>query len=206
MTDSYGSTRLLSRRRACQILAVVAVVGIAVYAVLALFDDSFVPLMKAEGWRPELEEPRLSGSRPAFAVVEIAFDRETAERAWAENVEPSLPRRSGTPEEPGIYGDLEQVDLEKEAIIVWSSGESSSCPAWLADINVTDDARVTIQIEDDTGGWFGTDLFAACTDDYNPYRMIVAVDRGSLPAPDDLPTENVSGIPSGLVTTYPAER
>jgi hypothetical protein len=46
----------------------------------------------------------------------------------------------------------------------------------------------------------------ACTDDYNPYRMLLAVDRTRVPAAEVLPSEDVEGVPEGpgaLVTTYP---
>lgn len=176
------------------VLALVA--GLGVWGVWALTNNGVSVLMKAEGWRDELGQP--AGS--PFAIVEIAFDRETAERAWADNTPEGLAPRTGAPEEPGIYGDLDRVDFDTQAVVVWSSGESSSCPGWLADMNVKELGTVEIQ-RDDTAGFFG-----ACTDDYNAYRMLVAVDQDRLPAPDELPTEDVAGIPSGLVTTYPAKR
>ncbi|MEX0926927.1 MAG: hypothetical protein WD208_09475 [Dehalococcoidia bacterium] len=157
--------------------------------------DSVLPLMKAEGWRDDL-----GPGPPPFAIVEIAFDRETAERAWVENTPEDLPRRTGAPEEPGIYGDLAQVDFDTQAAVVWSSGESSTCPGWLAGIDVTDQGTVEIQTED-TAGFFGS-----CTDDFGFYRMVVVVERGRLPKPDELPTEDVVGISSGRVTTYPVDR
>ena len=47
----------------------------------------------------------------------------------------------------------------------------------------------------------------ACTDDYNPYRMVLAVDRERNPEAGDLPTEDVTidGIANGRIGTYPDE-
>jgi hypothetical protein len=44
--------------------------------------DDVVPLARADGWRPELGAPFPGPS----AVLEIAYDRETAAQAWSENV------------------------------------------------------------------------------------------------------------------------
>jgi hypothetical protein len=178
----------------------ILVLGIAAYAVLRDTHDSARPLVKAEGWRAHL------GSPPPFAILEIAFDREAAERAWRENTPGGLPRRSGAPAMLGLYGVLDDVDFSRQAVVVWSSGQSSTCPAWLAGVDVDHDGTVVIEIGD-TAGRFGD-----CTADYRPYRMIVAVDQDRLPPPSRLPTVNVTGIPVGgplggaLVSTYPADR
>lgn len=70
------------------------------------------PLMKAEGWRDALGTPS-----PPFAVLEIAFDRETAERAWRDHTPDGLPERDGAPEEPGLYGDLDEVDVDEAGTV-----------------------------------------------------------------------------------------
>lgn len=173
--------------------------GWAGLAGLSGLRGSVVPLAKAEGWRQNL-----GTGPPPFAIVEIAFDEETAHRMWEDNVPQDLRERAGDPERPGLYGDLDGVDFDTEVVVVWSSGESSSCPGWLAAIQT--DAAGTVRVErDDTSGMFG-----ACTEDYNPYRMILAVDRERLPAPDMLPSADVTGVPDapgagGLVTAYPAD-
>lgn len=153
------------------------------------------PLAKAEGWREGIDQ-----MPPPFGVLEIAYDRPTAERAWAENVPDGLPQRAGDPDEPGVYGDLDDVDLDTQVIVVWSSGESSACPGWLADVDVDASGTVLLQ-RDDSAGAFG-----ACTDDYNPYRLVGAIDRDRVPESDALPTEDVAGVPEGpgaVVTAYP---
>lgn len=156
-------------------------------------DPALEPLAKADGWRGELEP-----TATPFAVVEIAYDRETAEAAWHENVPGEVEERGSTG--PGVFGDLDRVDFGEEAVIVWSSGESGSCPGWLADID-TAQGRVVLERDRDKSR-----LSDACTADYRPYRMILAVDRERLPAADELPITDVEGVPDGLVDAYPASR
>jgi hypothetical protein len=153
------------------------------------------PLAKAEGWRDDLG-PML----PPFGILEIAYDRPTAEQLWADNVPEGLPEHQGDPEEPGIYGGHDEVDFDRQVVVVWSSGESSTCPGWLADVQVDDAGTVQLEREDAAG------VFGACTDDYNPYRLVGAVDRDRVPPPGALPTEDVAGVPEGpgaVVAEYP---
>lgn len=140
------------------------------------------PLAKVSGWR----DRDLLGE--AYALVEIADDRETAERAWEENVPAGLPEREGDPTEEGVYGSLDAVDFERQAVVVWSAGQSGSCPGWLADIEVVD-GRVAVE--------HGTAGAGACTADYNPYRMVLAVDRDRLPEAADLPYAPPDDDPTG---------
>ncbi len=154
-------------------------------------DEGLVPLAKATSWRDELQ-----GTIDAFAVIEIAYDRETAEHAWQDNVPDDLERRDDElPAEPGLYGDLDDVDFDRQAVIVWSSGESGSCPGWLADIETRDR---TVHVERDA-------TQQECTDDYNPYRMVLAVDRDRLPESSDLPHERIEGVPDGEIRSYPED-
>lgn len=155
------------------------------------------PLAKADGWRAGLADSL------GFGVVEIAYDRDSADRAWQENVPGDLPERDGQPAEPGRYGDPDSVDLDTHAIVVWSSGQSGTCPGWLADIRTGADGTVELETGVDMQG--GT----ACTDDYRQYRMVLAVDRERLPDPDQLPITTVivdgrSGAGS-LIAAYPAD-
>jgi hypothetical protein len=184
-------------RVAAALLALAALAAAAYVGLQLLQRDDVAPLARADGWRDGLDGP-FPG--PA-AVLELAYDRETAERAWRENVPDDLPRRTGDPDEPGIYRSLDAVDFDRDVVAVWSAGGSSSCPPWLAHVEM--DASGTVRLEtDDAAG------DAACTDDYSPYRMLLAVGRDLLPAPDALPTEDVEadGLPPGiLVTGYPAE-
>jgi hypothetical protein len=155
--------------------------------------DPVWPLAKAEGWRDDLDPASVS-----FEVVEIAYDRQTAERAWRENVPEGLRRESGAPDRPELYGSLDEVDFDAQVVVVWSSGQSGSCPGWLADLRT--DSAGTLHLERDRAGG----RYRDCTDDYNPYRMVLAVDRERVPAPEDLPTEDVSGVPEAVVVAYPA--
>jgi hypothetical protein len=188
------------RRKQIAVGLGIIVVGVAAYVVLWDAHDSARPLMKADGWREHL------GSSPPFAILEIALDRETAERAWSENTPYGLPRRSGRPAKSGLYGSLDDVDFSRQAVVVWSSGQSSTCPGWLAGVDVDEDGTVVVEVSN-TAGRFGD-----CTDDYRPHRMLLAVNQDRLPPIGHLPTVNVSGIPvggphgGGLVTTYPADR
>ncbi|MDP8932301.1 MAG: hypothetical protein M3O70_28025, partial [Actinomycetota bacterium] len=74
--------------------------------------EGLVVLAKAERWRSDLW--RLGST--TFAVLEIADDRPTAERAWRENVPPGLPRAQGVPAAPGVYGEFDDVDLATMAV------------------------------------------------------------------------------------------
>jgi hypothetical protein len=159
--------------------------------------EGVVPLAKVEGWRDQTGDVGTP-----FAILEIAGDRDTAERAWRENVSDGLPAAEGVPDEPGRYGSLEQVDFDRQAVVVWSSGESGTCPAWLFDVRTRDDGAVEIELRS------VTDLMeeeVMCTMDYRPYRMVLAVDRDRLPDAADLPTEDVRGVPDARVTSYPNE-
>lgn len=83
---------------------------------------------------------------------------------------------------------------------MWHSGESGSCPGWLAGID-SGDGSVTIEL----GEYSPHDV---CTEDYNPYRMVLALDRDVLPEEEQLPTEDVvigETIDDGRVTAYPAD-
>lgn len=154
------------------------------------------PLARAEGWRAGLFEE--VGDR-YDTVLEVAWDREAAERAWAENVPDDLPDQRGAPYQPGRYGSLVDVDFDTQAVVVWSAG-STSCPEWLHGLRTSDDTiRATTREQVENG----------CADISIPYRMVVAVDRELLPDPAALPTaeltiEGSRSVWPALVTTYPA--
>ena len=149
------------------------------------------PLAKASDWRDDLGDVATP-----FAIIEVADDRESAERAWSDNVPDDLDARDDElPAEPGVYGDLETVDFDEQTVIVWSSGQSGSCPGWLSDIS-SDDGAVTVEVG-------ATQQM--CTDDYNPYRMVLAVDRDRLPPVEDLPHEEIDGVPDGEIRAYPQD-
>lgn len=146
-------------------------------------------LAKASGWRDGLAE-----EFDVFGVFEVAYDRATAQAAWRDNVPDDLDARDDElPAEPGVYGDLDDVDFDREAVVVWSSGESS-CREWLVGIDTTDDGIVVER--EGPGG--------ACPSDYNPYRMVLVVDRDRLPLVDELASAQLDGVPDGVVRVYPA--
>lgn len=137
------------------------------------------PLAKADGWRDGLTDSAMN----PFGLVEIAYDSATAEVVWQENVPDGLPERDGRPTEPGRYGSLESVDFGTHAVVVWSSGQSGSCPGWLADIRTDADGTVEIETGDDG---------STCTADYRPYRLVLAVALDRLPERDQLPASSVT--------------
>ncbi|QBI18832.1 hypothetical protein ER308_04260 [Egibacter rhizosphaerae] len=159
-----------------------------------------VVLAKAEGWRDGLRD----AAGHAYALVEIASDERTAQRAWEDNVPQSLPDADGDPAEPGRYARLESVDLDRQAVVVYSSGQSGTCPSWVTGIETTDD-RIEVALASTA------DQGEACTDDFQAYRLVVAVDRDRLPDPAQLPieridvsTENLTDV-EGRAVAYPAE-
>jgi hypothetical protein len=132
-------------------------------------------LAKAEGWTLKYPHQSRGGG------IEIAYDREAAELAYEEHFPDGLGPGTGTG--PGSYGSLDDVDFERQAVIVWSHGESS-CPGWLADID-TMGGRVRVELGDT-----GRD----CDEAFHPYRMLIAVDHERLPAPEALPMSTVEGV------------
>lgn len=201
----------IRRRRTAALFAgagllVVAVVAVPLFLLSSLRDapgdgrppvgtgkisEPVVPLAKAEGWRPTADPPL------PFGLVEIAYEQETAERAWDENVPADLVEREGEPAEPGLYGNPDDVDFDTHALIVWSSGQSGICPGWLEDVTTSEEQIVTVRTGVHAPG-------NACTDDYNPYRMVLAVSRDRLPAAEDLPAEaDIDYGISGVAVAYP---
>jgi hypothetical protein len=171
-------------------------------------DTGVQVLAKADEWRALLG---------FHGVVEVAYDEATAAQAWAENVPADLVRRTGDPALPGLYGDLADIDFDREALVVYSSGQSGTCPEWLTGIELTEQGTVQLTTTS-TPTLFGTPtLFATgrgepvgiCTADRDEYRLVLAVDRDRLPPISGLPTTRVQfddeqPFGGGLVTTYPA--
>lgn len=159
-------------------------------------DDAVIVLAKAQGWRDGLQD----AAGHQYMLVEVASDPATAQRAWDDNVPEDLPEADGDPADPGVYGSLDDVGLGDQVVVVVSSGESGSCPAWVQGLTMTE-GRLEVEL--------GTVAAEACTDDFRPYRMVLAVDRDRLPAPGDLPVDRVD-VPSenltdvaGRVVAYP---
>jgi hypothetical protein len=161
-------------------------------------------LAKADGWRVSLVD--------FYGVVEVAYEEVAAAQAWEKNVPAHLVRRSGDPELPGLYGDLADIDFAREVLVVYSSGQSGTCPGWLTGIEVTELGTVQLTTTF-TSATFATvqgQRVGDCTADYRPYRLVLSIDRDRLPPISELPTtkvlfdgEQLGG--GGLVTTYPAE-
>lgn len=141
-------------------------------------------LAKLDGWRdgPGYEGP--------FAVLEIAYDDGTAAMLWEDNVGAGQAARDG----------LAEVDLSRQVVALYSSGESGSCLESVHDVDL-DDGTVDIMLTVDTGGG------DACSGDYNPYRVVIAIERADVPTRDELAgTEGtVGGNPAleVLVGEYP---
>ncbi len=166
-------------------------------------DSGVQILAKADGW--VVSQAAIG---PFYAVVEVAYDEIAAAQAWENNVPADLAQRSGDPARPGLYGGLEDIDFDREALVVYSSGQSGTCPEWVTGIEFTTEGVVQITTT------FKSDAVApggvlACTADYVPYRIVLAIDRDKLPPISALPTtrvlingEQLGG--GGLVTTYPA--
>lgn len=165
------------------------------------YEPGVVPLAKAEGSRagPGFDPP----ADFPHGLIEIAYDTETAESAWADNVPDAGTVTEFSQGAPGVYGSLDDVDFDEQALVVWHGGESGSCPGWLRSIQ-SESGRVTLE-----SGVAGPSD-ANCTSDYNYYRMVLAVDLDLLPTLDELPTEDVtidgwSEPDVGRVSAYPDE-
>ncbi len=146
-----------------------------------LFADGVVLLAKVEGWRSGM-----AGADQVSNLVEIAYDRASAEAAWRAHVPRGLAAGAEVPEAAGLYGTLDSIDFDRQALVVWYSGESSSCPAWLADIRMEPTGELVVEQRDTTTL---SDEMTFCTMDYRQYRMLLAVDLDKLPAPDQVDTE-----------------
>jgi hypothetical protein len=149
-------------------------------------------LATAAGWRDGLSQDTGGG------VLEIAYDADAGGRAFAENVPDDLPPGDGDddPSADALHAGLDTVDWDREVVVVWSSGRSGSCPSWVADLHLGDGA-IAVETASPVRG--------ACTDDWNPFRTVLAVDRDLLPPIEDLPVpveEGWSG--GGQAVPYPA--
>jgi hypothetical protein len=167
-------------------------------------DEGVQVLAKADGWRLSLVD--------FYGVVEVAYDEVTAAQAWEENLPADLVRRSGDPELPGLYGDLADIDFDREALVVYSSGQSGTCPGSLTGVEVTEPGTVQLTTTFTTATFTTVQgqRIGDCTADYRPYRLVLSIDRDRLPPISGLPTtkvlfngEQLGG--GGLVTMYPAE-
>ncbi|MBF5083081.1 hypothetical protein [Quadrisphaera sp. INWT6] len=132
-------------------------------------------LAKIDGWRADLATPP-----QVFSALEVAYDPETAQRMWQENVPPGLPARGGDPTRFGLYGDLADVDFGGQAVALWSGGQSGSCPGWLSQVRRAETSHVVVTEELDSG------IGNACSRDRNVYRTVVVIERDQLPSESSL--------------------
>lgn len=160
--------------------------------------DDLRTLAKVDDWRQGLSTPD-----GVFSALEVAYDAETAQRLWDENVQGTLPVREGGPAETGVYGDLADVDFDDQVVALWSSGQSGSCPRWLSDVRLDEAGAVVVSEDVDTGGQQG------CSDDRHVYRTVVVLDRSAVPDQRDLSaataTDDDASFPARvLLAAYPA--
>ena len=149
-------------------------------------------MAKAVGWRDGLREFH-GDNLSYFGVLEVAYDRPTAEAAWAENVPASIEEIGDSRgRREGQYADLSAVDFQEQVVVVWSSGQSGSCPDWVKDVRIVEGQAMDVRL---ARTWLGR-----CTDDYNPYRMLLAVDREQVPSADELANFTVLVDGSDLAT------
>ena len=162
----------------------------------APIDDSITVLARLDGWGQRLSTDE---TVQADLVVEIAYDEAAARAVWDESAPDRLPQRSGEPRQEGRYGSLDDLQLDRQALVVYSSGQSGSCPGWPVHLSL--DGRVLVVEETEYVEGDG------CNESFSPYRVLLAVDRDVLPAVDALPLRTArSGDREfdALVTAYPA--
>jgi hypothetical protein len=152
--------------------------------------DSVRTLAKVDGWRTDLVTPP-----QVFSAVEVAYDVETAQRMWKQNVPPDLQTQTGDPTRAGVYGDLADVDFGEQAVALWSGGQSGSCPGWLSRVRLAETAHVVVSEDFDTG------VGDACSTDRNAYRTVVVIERDQLPTEQSL----ASAYATDDDVEYPAE-
>jgi hypothetical protein len=144
-------------------------------------------LATVPGWRGEL--PGM-----ADGALEIAYDRETGERAFTENVPDDLPTGARDVADDGLHAELDTVDWDREVLVVWSAGRSGTCPVRVEDLR-TAGGRIEVETASSSQG--------SCTADFNPYRAVLAVARDRVPPPGDLPVP-VAGEPGVEAVAYAA--
>lgn len=163
-----------------------------------------VTLARVEDWRAGLTKP--FGHEHPFALLEIAYDRDTAERAWRQNVPADMPEQSGEPDDPGVYAPLDRVDFETHVVAVWSGGQSGDCASWIYDVTMPGE-RPTVSVTEHPG--------QDCLDEFNDYSLVLAIDRSRVPPPNRLPIydafehsmtldPSVEQPPDAVIDVYPA--
>lgn len=155
-------------------------------------------LAKIDGWREGLETPP-----GVFSALEVAYDATAAQQMWEDNVPAGLPEVKGDPVTSGRYGELSGVDFTRDVVALWSSGQSSSCPAWADSVSGSGADVLSIGVTVDTGS------NGACTADRQVYRTVVVINREAVPDAAALPQTTAvvgEGRPSDsvLLAVYPS--
>lgn len=132
----------------------------------AMGDDTVAVLADVEGWDPGLEELLADEVWPENAVLEIAYDEAATEQLWAL----AVPVGDGTDEG---RAEMEDLDLDREVLALWSSGQSGTCSESLRTVRLSGDLVVlTVNLDGRSSG---------CHDDRRPYREVVVLDRAQVP-------------------------
>lgn len=178
--------------------------GVAAAPSAAAGEESVRTLAKVDGWREGLTTPP-----QVHSVLEVAYDAESAQRLWEENLPPTLVQRTGEPLEPGRYGDLADVDLDDRVLALWSGGQSGGCPGWVDDVHLDDAGVVVVSERLASRAPVASDGSYTCSSDWNSYRTVIVIDRAALPGADEIATvqaKTTSGFsPSAVhLATYPA--
>jgi len=72
------------------------------------------PLAKVVGWRGA--PPPQPSPAQVHSALEVAYDAETAQRQWEEDVPPTLAQRTGELLEPGRYGDPFGIEFDDQVL------------------------------------------------------------------------------------------
>jgi len=108
----------------------------------------------------------------------VAWDADAAVGLWDAHVDEALPEVVEVPPATtGVYGTLDGIDWDRQAVAVWYDGQSSGCPSYVVDVTTATDVEVR------------TSAVAAggCPEDWNAYRVLLVIDRDKLPDPAALP-------------------
>lgn len=146
-------------------------------------------LLKENDWRED--PPRSLVEEEYMRLLEIAYDAETGQRLWDDN---------GPQSSPGDDTDGSDlpydIDYSHQALVVWSSGESGSCPETLEGIITDESGAVTVELTQ-------PEPHASCTEDFNRYRVVAAVNLDSVPHLENRSDASVADPPRAAVVPYP---